>query len=155
MDLQKYEMDVSADFLTYKFVSNGTNGAIDKAIKYRPIKSSIVHNLAFGDVIGIDEITGEIYIDDLVESNNGDRDKILATVASSAYIFSGVYPHKPLLIRGSNPARTRLYRMSINKYYEEISKSFDIFGGTYVGEVLTPCPYLPNETYAGFFLKRK
>ena len=66
-------------------------------------------------------------IDDFITPGNGDTDKILATIASTVVEFTNI--HKtPVYAKGSSPSRTRLYQMGLNKYYEEISALFNIFG---------------------------
>jgi hypothetical protein len=74
----KYEMyfdfRFTQDFSVIDFTSTGKNGAIPKRIIFSTTELENVYNLAFGD---IDE-NGEI--DDCRISDNGDRNKILATV---------------------------------------------------------------------------
>jgi hypothetical protein len=69
--------------MTFKFISEGPKGRIDKEIQYAETLIKNVYNLAFGDK---NEINGEI--DDKIISNNKDAQKILATVAASVLIFS-------------------------------------------------------------------
>ena len=82
-----------------------------------------MHNLAFGDK---DHTTGEI--DDTVISNNGDSEKVLATVVATVYAFTDKYPDATIYATGSTKARTRLYRMGITKYFLEATKDFEILG---------------------------
>jgi hypothetical protein len=63
-----------------------------------------LYNLAFGDK---DHSTGEI--DDKVISNNGDSEKVLATVVATVYAFTDKYPETWIYATGSTKARTRLY----------------------------------------------
>ena len=48
-------------------------------------------------------------------SNNGDAEKILATVVAAVYAFYDQYPTVWILLTGSTASRTRLYQMAINK----------------------------------------
>jgi len=61
-------------------------------------------------------------------SNNGDSEKILATVVAAVYAFTDYYPNCFVYAIGSTKARTRLYRMGITKYLKEITKDFHIYG---------------------------
>ena len=74
----KYEMysdfDYTYDYSVIEFTSIGKNGAIPKRVVFTETELDNVYNLAFGD---IDE-NGEI--DDCRISDNGDRNKILATI---------------------------------------------------------------------------
>jgi hypothetical protein len=58
---------------TFEFISEGHNGNILKRIEFMPTPWPNFYNLAFGNV----NENGEL--DDLTISNNGDRNKILAT----------------------------------------------------------------------------
>lgn len=53
---------------------------------------------------------------------------MLATVASTVYAFTDKNPNAWIYARGSNNARTRLYRIGITNNLLEIKKDFDIFG---------------------------
>lgn len=80
-------------------------------------------NLAFGDK---DEHTGEI--NDTVISNNNDSEKVLATVVATLYAFTDKHPDAYVLATGRTKSRTRLYRMGITKYFDEIKKDYNIYG---------------------------
>jgi hypothetical protein len=66
-------------------------------------KKSGIYNLAFGDI----NVEGEI--DDLTISDNGDRNKILATVAKSVDEYTKRFPGRWIFFKGSTPERTRLH----------------------------------------------
>lgn len=80
-------------------------------------------NLAFGDK---DPLTGEI--DDLSVSGNNDTEKVLATVISAVYVFCEKYHDAYSYASGSTKARTRLYRMGITKYYDQVLDDFFLYG---------------------------
>src|SRR5690554_1018587 len=65
---------------------------------------------------------GNREIDDKTVSNNGDSEKVLATVVATVYAFSDKYPDSWIFATGSTKARTRLYRMGITRYIDEIKK---------------------------------
>lgn len=108
------------EYDTFDFISVGKNGRIYKRIAFAPLRRHIF-SLTFGDV------TEEGVIDDRNVSDNGDRDKILATIVRAINVYIGKYPKRWVYLTGSTPARNRLYRMVVNKHFEELSKLFEIF----------------------------
>lgn len=155
MDFPRYDLSANTDLTVFEFVSKGRNGRIQKAIKFSMTLNPQVYNMGFGDITSIDDETGEVEIDDQAVSNNGDTEKVLATVAWSVYAFTERYPQVLVLFGGSNPVKRRLYRMVIAKYHSEISKTFRIFGAirNKEGQVVN-VPYTANENVEGFFVKR-
>ena len=123
MKLPRYQLQSGNDLFLFEFISEGPKGKIHKLIEFLPTNQNGLVNLAFGDK---DPQTGEI--DDTVISNNGDSEKILATVVSSVYAFSNRYPDKWIYAAGSTRSRTRLYRIGITKHLALINKDFDIYG---------------------------
>jgi hypothetical protein len=104
------------------------------------------YNLAFGDW------NEEFHIlDDSVRTNNGDGDKVLATVAFTALDFTYQFPNALLLIEGSTPARTRLYQMSIASNLSEINKVFNIQGF----HLQKWAPFMQGRNYERFLARRK
>ena len=82
-----------------------------------------LYNLAFGD-----KHINTGMLDDQIITDNGDSEKVLATVVSAIYAFADRYPECWIYATGSNAARTRLYRMGINKYFEIVIADFEIMG---------------------------
>lgn len=123
MNLTKYPLASSDKMMTFEFASEGNKGLIHKLVKFQPTNLKGVYNLAFGDK---DSETGEI--DDEVISNNGDGEKVLATISASVYAFTDKYPTAWVYATGSTKARTRLYRMGVSRFYEEANKDFEILG---------------------------
>ena len=66
-------------------------------------------------------------------TNNGDRIKVLLTVASTVYAFLNQHPDCYILATGSTKSRNRLYRMGITNNLIEISENFIIKGLTKKG----------------------
>ncbi|MBX9784914.1 MAG: hypothetical protein K2X48_16610 [Chitinophagaceae bacterium] len=146
MNLPKYPLASDEEFMIFEFVSEGPRGLIHKIIQFTPTNLKGLYNLGFGDK---DELTGGI--DDFAISNNGDSDKVLATVVAALYAFTDKYPDVWVYATGSTRARTRLYRMGISKYYEQVKEDFDMmaeFGGDW--EV-----FRKNTDYDGFLVRRK
>ena len=123
MKLPRYEYATESDYKIFKFTSEGPKGSIIKLVVYTETNKENVYNLAFGDY---DEETGNI--DDKSITNNKDSRKVLATVASTLYVFTEKNVDAWIYATGSNNARTRLYRMGITINLEEISADFEVFG---------------------------
>nr|WP_082482429.1 hypothetical protein [Chryseobacterium sp. Leaf394] len=109
--------------MTFEFISEGNKGLIHKLVRFQATNLKDVYNLAFGDK---NLTTGDI--DDKVISNNGDSEKVLATVVSTLYAFTDKYTDVWVYATGSTKARTRLYRMGITKFFSEVENDFEIFG---------------------------
>lgn len=146
MKIEKYHLK-SDDTLTYfEFISVGSNGTIRKMIEFQATTTPGLYNLAFGDK---EPDSGEL--NDLAVTDNGDTQKVLGTVVAALYAFFNKRPEALVYATGSTPARTRLYRMGITKFYEEIQKDFNLLGQIgkdfYVFEV--------RREYDGFLAQRK
>ncbi len=142
----RYEVEVDDSVSLFEFISEGRHGKITKLIRYSRTNVKNMYNLGFGDK---DEQTGKI--NDKIVTDNGDSEKVLATVAATVYAFTAERPDTYVYITGSNEARTRLYRMGISKYLEEISKDFVVRG--LQNNVWKP--FKPNGNYKAFLVNRK
>jgi len=105
------------------------------------------YNLGFGDK---DPITGKI--NDKVVTNNGDTEKVLATVVSTVFTFTERNPNAYIYATGSNHVRNRLYRRGITKYLSEALDTFAIYGMLPNQEFEI---FNPNTDYVGFLLHLK
>ena len=123
MKLPKYEVEAEDSLEVFGFVSIGNNGNIPKLIKFSETALKGFYNLAFGDK---DLLTGEI--DDKVVSKNGDSEKVLATIVSAVYAFTDKKNGAWVYATGSTSTRTRLYRMGITKYIDEVRYDFEVYG---------------------------
>lgn len=125
MDMPCYTCTANEVLLDFEFESVGPNGCIKKMIRYSPviIDKTIYFNLAFGDW---DDQTKEI--NDQVISNNGDTEKILATVAKTVVSFLAYHRNAIIIAQGSTIARTRLYQMAISRNWSNISLYVHILG---------------------------
>jgi len=142
----RYEVDISLDYQTYEFVSIGSKGSVIKVVRYSEINVKGFYNLGFGDK---DSVTG--FISDLTVTNNGDSQKVLATVAATLYAFTNEKPEATIIATGSTEARTRLYRMGITNNLAEITMDFVILGLTKTDWE----SFRKNITYEAFLVKRK
>ena len=129
MQIEKYRTQSTVDSLIYTFESVGER-VIRKVVVYSRFenpkiiglsKNTLVFNLAFGDLDSEMDTW-----DDQVESRNKDTEKVLATVANTAFEFWEEYPDALIFFRGSQPLgekarRTRLYQMKMNRYFTDIN----------------------------------
>ena len=139
------EIKVTDDYSIFDFISTGPEGNIPKRIEFMPTEISGIINLAFGD---IDE-NGEI--DDYSISDNGDRNKILATVAYTVDIYLNKYPDRWIYFKGSTQERTRLYRMAVGLNLEELSLKFEIYAEQKSGMI----PFRKNTDILGLLIRKK
>ena len=146
MNLPQYDSTTS-DFKEYEFFSVGPKGTIKKLVTFTKFhEDPVIYNLAFGDA---DPDSGSI--NDLVTSDNKDRDIVLATVANTIHKFCDHYGDHLIFVAGSTPARTRLYQMSISKLLEDIKSGFNVYG-IVNDEILE---FQRNVNYESFLVKRK
>jgi hypothetical protein len=146
MKLPRYQLKSSDSLYTFEFISEGPRGKIHKIIQFTETNLKDVYNLAFGDK---DKDTGQI--DDLIISNNGDSEMVLATVIASVYAFTDKYPDAYVYATGSTTARTRLYRMGISKYLDEVIEDFAVYGEINNGWE----DFQKDIEYQSFLVKRK
>jgi hypothetical protein len=116
-----------------------------KGLFLQPLNLKMFITWLFGD---IDE-NGEV--DDCRISDNGDRNKILATVFHVVNIYTEKYPERWILFSGSTKERTRLYRIAVGLNFDELSQIFDIYA--FVHEELKL--FAKNMEINAFIIKRK
>lgn len=142
MKVEKYQTENNRDESRYTFTSEGKE-KIEKIVVYQqflPIKVAElglneqleVYNLAFGDrITGTDDFTDENI------SNNGDSDKVLATVIYTIFDFWEHNPNTLVWFEGSDPEdhngikkglRTRLYQRKMERFIEDVEKVAYILG---------------------------
>jgi len=141
-----YKVNTSSDFQTFEFISVGPKGDITKVVRYSEINVKGYYNLGFGDK---DHVTG--YLSDLSVTNNGDSNRVLATVAATLYAFTDYHPDATVIATGSTQARTRLYRMGITNNIKAIEKDFIVLGLTDKNWE----NFQKNITYGAFLVRRK
>lgn len=149
MRYEKYQLFAIKDeeYASFDFTSDEPRGAVNKRIIFLPTENPEMFNLAFGDLEPGSEV-----LDDKVVTNNGDRDKVLATIAEVINIYTKKYPKRWILIKGSTEARNRLYRMVIALNLKELLKTFDIFGVTEADVVLQ---FVNDNQFHSFLIKRR
>jgi hypothetical protein len=144
MNLEKYPVKASRNNAQFEFISKGPMGNIKKVVKFQSMGHNFF-NLVFGDW---NKKTRTI--DSQIRTNNGDRDKVLATVAFSVIQFLDHYADASIRIKGQTKSRTRLYQMGINKYLDEISLSYQV-KGIAKGR---PEEFRPGKNYERFVLRK-
>lgn len=146
MKQDKYHLKSSKSLTVFEFISEGPKGRIKKIVQLSETNLKDFYNLGFGDK---NEDSDEI--DDTIITNNGDSQKVLATVAATVYAFTEKNPYAWIYATGSTKARTRLYRIGITNYIKEIKKDFEVYGlkdGKWV-------EFKNGTEYSAFLVKRK
>ncbi len=96
MNYPRYEYSAENELNIFEFDSIGNKGKITKIVQYTEMSVKGYFNLGFGD---LDLQTREIN-DDII-TNNGDGQKVLATVVSTMYSFTGKNPEAYIYATGS------------------------------------------------------
>ena len=135
MQLEKYDVRTTENRNRFEFASVGRNGSILKVVEFTPlVEDELIYNLGFGDV---DPLTCSW--DDKAITNNGDRNKLLVTVAALVVSFLDEHPTVTVYAEGSTPTRNKLYQRTIDRFWEEISESYDVKGYTESGDLVWSC----------------
>jgi hypothetical protein len=82
MDIERYQASTSIDHKVYSFVSIGANVNFIKKVIFSETDQDCLYNLSLGDYNA-----GTKEIDYYFVSDNGDKDKILATVVACFFSF--------------------------------------------------------------------
>jgi len=146
MRIDRYALKSESGLTVFEFISEGPKGTIRKMVHFQETNEPGLYNLAFGD-----KNSGTDELDDLSVSNNGDSEKVLATVVAALYAFFDRHPDAFVYATGSTAARTRLYRMGITRFREEMELDFHLFGQ--VGDKFEP--FETGREYIGFLAQRK
>ena len=147
----KYEyyadLTIADDFSVFEFDSVGKRGNFKKRVRFVETQLPDVYNLSLVNVKMNSEPDDQTIID------NGDRDKILATIFCAIYAYTLNYPKRWIYFSGNTDAKTRLYRMAISLNLEELSFWFEIYGEVANGEEVLP--FRKGMAIEGFFIRRK
>ena len=125
MEQEKYILLKLSETVVYEFFSEGPKGRIRKLVRFLLLEEfpDRTYNIGFGD--------WKMYRDDFDDkaiSNNADSQKVLHTVAAAILDFARKHPDAWIYAEGSTPSRTRLYQISINRFWKEIVPQFIVFG---------------------------
>lgn len=146
MNYPSYVFHSNEDPTQFFFESIGPKGIIQKSVILTPTEENNIFNLGLVDV---DSISGEL--SDMVVTDNGDTNKILATIFQIIWQYTGRNPTHWIIFAGNSSARNRLYRMAINHALNEIYKSFSLLGFT--GDNWET--FEPTKTYQIYLVIRK
>ena len=94
MNYPRYEYSTEDELSIFEFESVGSKGKVKKVVQYTEMTIKGYFNLGFGD---LDIKTREV--NDEIVTNNGDGQKVLATVVSTVYAFTGKYPNAYVYLR--------------------------------------------------------
>ncbi len=123
MNLDRYKLISGTELEIFEFVSSGPKGEIVKLVQFTETNYKGLYNLGFGDK---NANTGKL--DDTIISNNGDSEKVLATVIATLYAFTDKHTDVMVYATGVSKSRTRLYQIGISKYLDEALIDFEIYG---------------------------
>jgi hypothetical protein len=144
MNQPTYNVEYLFDKDSYVFESIGPNGSIYKVVIFSEIENG-KYNLGFGDY---DLLTNDI--DDKIVSDNGDMVKVIATVVGIALKFLSENPMTYIYIKGSTTLRTQLYNRIINRNYDDLIQSYEIYGSQNdISEV-----FQKNTPYESFLIRK-
>lgn len=119
---------------------------INKVVAFQQTSVATIYNLGLADY---DPTTGEI--DDTIITDNGDMEKILATIFQIVLYYLSINPNHIVYFSGNSPSRTRLYRIAINHSLNELTVLVDVLGVIN----LQPEPFTANRAYDGFLIRKK
>jgi hypothetical protein len=145
MDSPFYEFEVNEDAFRFYFESVGPKGVIPKLIALQNTKFENYYNLVLADIKA--DGTLDIYS----KSNNGDMEKILATVVQTMLVFLAYNPKSFIYFEGSTPVRTRLYQIALNREFDKVQNLLTIEG--FDGEYFEP--FETKKSYKAFLISKK
>lgn len=154
-----YETQGINDELTqFEFISIGKKGEFPILIKFSPIDPTrTIWNLGFGVAV-LDNQGFVIRIDDTIVIDNGDVNKIFATVAQKALDFLNIFPDRYVYFNGSDAIRTRKYRQILSHHFEEINPDYRVFSVRIENNTFTQAiDFVPNtgDVLNGFVIERR
>lgn len=123
MKVKAYTLEMGESGMVFEFVSEGPRGPIPKIVIFSKIDDRGIYNLGFGDWNPTKQ-----EMDDQVRSNNGDTERVLATVVHTVVLFTAQFPDAVVFAKGSTNGRTRMYQMGLSKYLDSIGEEFDLYG---------------------------
>ena len=145
------QVENTPEYDIFTFVSQGRHGDLVKIVSFNEIiGSDDVFNLALGTILPDGQMDFETI------TNNGDRNKVLATVASIVSIFIEHHPGKSVYIRGSDNRRTILYQRAILYAFDELILIFNIYGDISADSQENEFEYFnKGKNYSGFLIEKK
>jgi hypothetical protein len=139
-----YQFTSSREALRYEFESIGDR-IIPKVVLFNITDLPGIYSLTLANLLA------DGSLDDTTVSDNGDMEKILATVFQCMSAFLNDHPTSIVAFSGSSEARTRLYQIAIARELEDVSNRFNIWGLTQ--DAIEP--FQRNKAYDGFMISLK
>lgn len=143
---EHWPLEVSEENRAYYFLSRGPRGNINMTIQFTPMEIDGIFNLSFGKL----NENGEM--DDAFVNNNGDRDKIIATVIAAVNEFTLHYPRKFVYFSGHSEGRNRLYRGVLSIYLTQWLQDYTVWGAKEDGNFEL---FKKDKTYLEYLIRRK
>ena len=143
MDLEFYPFYADDDRLYFSFLSVSPERTIQKAIIFTPLSAHRIFNLALVDVLPDGSFC------DQTISNNGDLEKIMATVIQCIAQFFESYTQADIYLQANTPAKNRLYRIIISRELSRIKKYYEIYG---INDSVTE-PFQAGREYHHYIIK--
>ena len=140
-----YEFSVSDDATFYEFDSIGEKRVVHKQVKFSPGFIPDFYWLALVDLLDDGSVS------DSSRPNQGDVERVLATVLQTMLTFFKQYPTASVAFAGSTESRTRLYNIAIIRELNNARDTFTIQG--YIDGKFEV--YSPNKAYTGFAVSLK
>ena len=141
MDRPFYDFQIGAEARTFFFISKGPR-TIAKQVIYAETTLPEFFNLALADV---EEDGSQNFYS---VRNNGDLERIMATVAQTLLVFFRTYPSAKVAFTGSTPARTRLYQIILAREIQAVATDF-VLSGVKNNNLED---FRPNRDYDGFVI---
>ena len=146
MNQERYEFQATKNSSWFEFYSVSTQKTVKKIVIYSPFPNAPdLYNLTLADSFPNGSIS------DTNVTDNGDMEKVLATVIQTAIRFFAQNPGKRIYVEGSTPARTRLYGAVLARELTLIQKTFEVY--RLLNNNLLP--FVKNRRYAAFVIALK
>lgn len=139
-----YSFTIYEETRRFNFESIG-KFTLEKVVLFSATSEPNLYQLSLADVLE------DGSLDYFTVSNNGDRDKILATVIQIIIAFFEQYPDSVVAFTGSTPSRTRLYQIALARELHLINERFDVKGLNENGFE----NFRSNQIYDGFVISLK
>ena len=139
-----YDFTILNEALRFEFDSVGKR-IIPKVILFSVTDLSSIYSLTLANLLP------DGSLDDTTVSDNGDMEKVLATVLQCVIVFLNDHPNAIVAFSGSSISRTRLYQIAIARELQQAIDRFNVWGLTQD----TVEPFERNKSYEGFLVSLK
>ena len=140
-----YSFSRSSDFKSFEFISSGKKGDVLKRVQFIPTETPHTFNLGLGDV------DPSVNIFETITTDNGDTRKLLNTINKIVLEFLKTNQLYQVIIKGTTPARNRLFKMHISSNIDSLTDQFIVFG--YSGGIWEK--FKKGHSYTIFLIRHK